>query len=89
MRVDNKIIAYSQLLRVVRAFSELPQLRVAGLELSQSCYIPELPGKVVIGQNAESAHLYFILCYHLVKYADMQLKVACSLFYSYGFDYTQ
>ena len=35
MRVVNDFIACSQLLRVVRAFSELPQLRVAGLELSE------------------------------------------------------
>ena len=39
MRIGSKIYAYSripelhQLLRVVRAFSELPQLRVAGPEL--------------------------------------------------------
>lgn len=35
MRIVNSFIACSQLLCVVRAFSELLQLRVAGLELSE------------------------------------------------------
>ena len=35
MRIGDKIIVYSQLLRVVRAFSELLQLRIAGPELSE------------------------------------------------------
>ena len=51
MRVDNNFIVYSQLLRIIKAFSELPQLRVVGLELFQSYYIPELPGNAVTGRK--------------------------------------